>query len=166
MLKVRFSTKDDAYKIGQINVNTWKVAYKGILPDDFLDKRNLTQERVQKIEQRMDKDGLISLVVEYNQEVIGFCAGGFARDNDYPFLYELYAIYVLPEYQKMGAGQKLFEAFKKQIKGKPFYLYALKENINAIRFYVKNGGKELPCYEKKLPINGINTNEILFAFEN
>ena len=96
--------------------------------------------------------------------VMRICRDG-ENDKDYPFEYELCAIYVHPSYQNKGIGQALFDAFKAKTQDCSFYLYALKGNLPAISFYIKNGGLEIPEYEKALPIENVDATEILFAFQ-
>ncbi len=164
MIKVRIAIPNDAPIISKINVETWKVCYKGMLPDDFLNNRNLTDDRILATQNKIKANDTIYLVAELNDEVIGFCCGGKARDENYPFKYELVAIYVYPLRQNKGAGKALLNEFKKAINNEPFYLYALKQNINAHNFYQKNGGKELPEYKKILPQKDFIVEEVLFAF--
>ena len=164
MLKVRKATPNDALIIAKINVDTWKVCYKGMLPDDFLEKWNLTDDRIIAVENKIKQKDTIYFVAEIECKVIGFCCGGKARDENYPFKYELVAIYVLPSMQNKGAGKALLNEFKKAINNEPFYLYALKQNFKAHEFYQKNGGKKLPEYEKILQRDDFNIEEVLFAF--
>ncbi len=46
-----------------------------------------------------------------NGEIVGFIDGGVERTGTYNWEGELYAIYLLQEYQGMKIGQKLFQAF-------------------------------------------------------
>lgn len=135
------------------------------MPDDFLQQRNITEKRIQGTINSINSSDSIWLIAEQNNQVIGFCCGGKARDENFPAEYELCAIYVMQSKQNKGAGQKLLNEFKTKIDNQPFYLYALKGNNKAINFYIKNGGIELPEYEKDLPIESINAKEILFYFD-
>ena len=38
---IRLATLEDARKIAEIQVASWQVAYRGILPDEFLDQMNV-----------------------------------------------------------------------------------------------------------------------------
>ena len=165
MINIRKSQEKDAKRMVEINVETWKVAYRNLLPDEYLDNRNVTQKRITDLANKLKDNEIISFVAEIDGEIVGFCNGGEARDKDYPFEYELCAIYVHPSYQNKGIGQALFDAFKVKTQDCPFYLYALKGNLPAISFYIKNGGLEIPEYEKALPIENVDATEILFAFQ-
>ena len=165
MINIRKSQEKDAKKMVEINVETWKIAYRNLLPDEYLDNRNVTEERITKLANTLKENEIISFVAEVNGDVVGFCNGGEVRDKDYPFDYELFAIYVHPAYQNKGVGQALFDAFKAKTQDCPFYLYALKDNVPATSFYIKNGGLEIPEYEKKIPVENIDATETLFAFQ-
>lgn len=164
MIKIRKARVEDAKTIVEINVATWKTAYKGLLPDNFLAQRNVTDKRIEGTIESINKNQRIWLVAEEDNQIIGFCCGGEARDENFPAKHELCAIYVLQSNQNKGVGQALLNEFKNQINNQSFYLYALKGNQKAINFYIKNGGVLVPEYEKKLPVPTIEAKEILFFF--
>ena len=76
--------------------------------------------------------------------------------------WELYRIYLLPEYQGKGVGKKLLllsEAFLRSKKARKYHAYVWKENKAALDFYKRNGFAKLEgknknkaeiCIEKKL----------------
>ena len=47
---IRQAQIKDAASIAQINITTWKQAYASLLPHSFLKNRNLTDERIQKLD--------------------------------------------------------------------------------------------------------------------
>ena len=161
---IRKATKQDASVIAEINVKTWKVAYKGLLSDEILDKRCVTEEKVEYLKDAIGSKGKICFVAEDNGEVIGYLDGGNSRYDDVPVEYEVYGFYVLPTMQRKGVGKALLDAFKQEVNNEPFYLYALKDNQKARAFYIKNGGDELPEFEKKLPEKYNSALESLFMF--
>ena len=77
---------------------------------------------------------------------------------------EVYGFYVLPSMQRKGVGKALLDAFKQEVNNEPFYLYALKDNQKARAFYIKNGGDELPEFERELPEKYNSALESLFMF--
>ena len=89
---------------------------------------------------------------------------GKKRDKiDIP--YEIYAIYVSPQYQRLGIGQALINEYKKLINNQPFYLYMLKGNAPASAFYKQMGGKENVHYNKKISVNEYIIEEEIYIFE-
>lgn len=161
---IRKAKVEDAKSMVEINVNTWKVAYKGLLPDEILDNRNVTEKRIEHSQEAIKTKDKIHFVAEENGEIVGFLTGGDSRDETVPVDFEVYALYVSPLMQRKGIGQALLDAFMKEINYAPFYLYALKSNQNARQFYIKNGGMELPEFEKELPEKYNNALESLFMF--
>ena len=137
MLKIRYAVLSDAEDIAVINVTTWKIAYKGLIPDEFLANRNLNDKRIENIKKQIKNQYNICLVAEQNNKITGYCIGGLPRQYNDVFQFELRAFYVLPEYQRTGIGKAIFDKFKEIVAGKPFYLYALSANHKAIDFYTK-----------------------------
>ena len=144
-----------------------QTSYKSLLEDVKLIWNNETETwdvNVSEAVAQIQNQQHIMLVAENQNQVIGYLIGGLARDKDFPFAYELYAFYVLPQYQHQHIGQALFDEFNHQIKHQPFYAYMLKGNAPAQKFYLRNGGVELTSYERPLPSKELNTTEVLFAF--
>jgi len=72
--------------------------------------------------------------------VVGYLNAYKNTNKKIPIPYEILYFYIHPDFQHQGIGQKLFQHFKQTIKNKPFYLYMLKGNIQAQKFYEKMGG--------------------------
>lgn len=164
MIHIRKAKISDAKDITYINITTWKDAYKGLLPDDFLANRNLSEERIEYVKNRIENTTDICLVAEFDKQIVGFCIGGKPRQYNNIFEFELRAFYVLPDYQRNGIGKALFDKFKEIVSGKPFYLYTLSNNQKAIRFYEKNGGMIIPEYAQKMPHPDLDADETLLAY--
>ena len=109
---IRRAIKDDITSIANGHADSWKTTYKGIFPDEFLE--NITYEKREKQwEDIFQKEGnhQFRFVAEnLNGEIVGFIDGGVERTGTYNCDGELYAIYLLQEYQGMKIGQKLFQA--------------------------------------------------------
>lgn len=164
MINIRKADISDAKDITIINVTTWKDAYKGLLPNDFLANRNLSEKRIEYIKNLIENPTDICLVAEFDKQIAGFCIGGLPRQYNDIFEFELRAFYVLPDYQRNGIGKALFDKFKEIVGGKPFYLYTLSANKKAISFYEKNGGIIMPEYTQKLPHPELDADETLLAY--
>ena len=83
MIHIRKAKISDAKDITYINITTWKDAYKGLLPDDFLANRNLSEERIEYVKNRIESPTDICLVAEFDKKIVGFCIGGLPRQyND------------------------------------------------------------------------------------
>lgn len=107
---VRPAVVADLLAVETVRVASWKVAYRGLLPDDLLDGHAVTEEGVARLRARMDGDGMQVVVASLADEVIGFAAFGPCRDKDLPEARELWALYVLPDHWRGGSGTALLRA--------------------------------------------------------
>lgn len=163
MNKIRKASIDDALIITEISVETWKKTYEGLLPQELLANRKVDKKRINSWKENILNPDYTVLVYE-DEKVCGYLWGGKKRD-DINVPYEIYAIYVNPEYQRAGIGQALINEYKKQINNQPFYLYMLKGNASASAFYKKMGGKENKLYNRELAAGSHNIKEEIYIFE-
>lgn len=143
---IRKSNIEDAKGIVEVTTYTWLTTYKGLLPDFVLDKRlKSIDKRIPKIEKEIREKDDIFVAVTNSNKVVGIVSCGKSRNKDYQDSGEIYAIYVIKEYQGLGLGKKLFmTAIKKLIQSgyNSMILNVLKGN-NTIRFYEKYGGVKI-----------------------
>ncbi|MCR5800619.1 MAG: GNAT family N-acetyltransferase [Lachnospiraceae bacterium] len=134
---IRNAAKEDAWQIADILVEDWKIAYKGIIDDDYLDSMNV-EERYQREVQRYQ----IYRVAEDDKEILGFTWNEMTEDEDADC--EIIALYVRSAKRKSGIGRELFRDSVDTFKAagrKKMIIWCLKENHEARRFYEKMGGK-------------------------
>ena len=140
---VRKAVPDDAYGISFVNAHTWYNTYKWLIPDKFLEMRvNSINERAIKTREFIENNGRY-LVVENTEtkEIVWMSIYWPSRNEDYPNSWEIMAIYILREYQKLWLGKKLFLAWIDELIKlwyKDMIINVLKWN-NAINFYKKYG---------------------------
>ncbi|MBY0413180.1 MAG: GNAT family N-acetyltransferase [Bdellovibrionales bacterium] len=143
-VKVRAATPDDAAEIANVHINSWREAYKGLLPQVFLDERPLYfKNRYQLWKSVLSVPNNITFVAECSENgVIGMVNGSKARNAEYEDYAEVYCLYLLQKYhgQKIGFEllKKSFEAFEYRGYSKA-YLWVLEGNPT-IKFYEKTGG--------------------------
>ena len=111
-------------------------------------KWQATDRRIEKFKAIILDRQNICLIAELNEKVIGYLLGGKNKENaNIPFQYEVYGLYVDPEFQRNGAGRLLLQHFQQKIKQALFFLHAMKGNEKAMTFYTKVGGKRAPEYD-------------------
>lgn len=160
---IRKAEPKDAQAIAQINVDTWKDTYRGLIDDAVLNERKVDEKRIMGWLNRIQDPSYTVLVYE-DKDILGYLWAGPARDA-YQIKNEVYALYVQPDNQKKGIGSKLLEKYKQQIKGDGFYLYALKNNIKASCFYEKNGGVIWHEATRKIEDKNTQIEEICYVFK-
>lgn len=147
---VRQAEVGDAAAIARVHVATWRTAYRGLLPDDFL--ASLREPTYAERWQRALADETTRVYVAENaQGVIGFVSGGRERAGEDGFSGELYAIYILEEAQGHGHGRRLVQAVVgglRELGLTDMIVWVLRDNAPARAFYERLGG----VYVREQPI--------------
>jgi len=165
---VRKANADDAYWIAYVNAQTRYSTYKWLIPEKILETRtNSIQERTEKTREFI-ANGKNYLVIENNEthEIVWMSIYWPSRNENYPNSGEIYAIYILKEYQKIWLGKKLFIAWINELI-KLWYndmiINVLKWN-NAIDFYKKYGGQIV--WEKSDQVGAFTLEEYILFFND
>lgn len=168
MAEVRQATLDDAPAIGQVRAETWRAAYRGIVPDKFLDAIDSVRWGERQRDMMLDApEGYINMVAETEGKVVGWAAGGFNREGDTRCRGELYALYILPEWQRRGIGFKLTLAVAQHLQFldiNSMIVWALEANLPARRFYEALGG--IPGRERLAVVGGVRLSEVSFGWDD
>jgi ribosomal protein S18 acetylase RimI-like enzyme len=135
---VRNATLNDAADIGLIGVLSWQVAYRGLMPDDFLDSLDV-EKRTHSLHKLMENPDITILVVNDHDNIVGFSILNTSRDADAaPATGEIGAIYVHPDKWKRGFGRALLSASIDQARERGFdeiTLWVVEGNQRARGFY-------------------------------
>ncbi len=137
-MEIRHITdNDDRYAISRIYEESWKYAYKDIIPKSYLD--SIPKGRWADA---IEKPGMHSLIMLKGDEIIGTSSYCKSRLSDMEGCGEIVSIYLLPEYIGIGCGRELFKATIDELKKLGFndiFLWVLEENHRARQFYEKTG---------------------------
>jgi ribosomal protein S18 acetylase RimI-like enzyme len=137
-MEIRPARVEDAARIAEIHVDTWRAAYRGLMSDTILD--NLSVAKRQEFwEQRVRLNQSDVLVAIDEGAVIGWIVYGKSRDTDATAgVVEVYGLYVASTAWRRGAGRALWEEAKRLIGGgaaEVVTLWVLEGNERARRFY-------------------------------
>jgi GNAT superfamily N-acetyltransferase len=140
---IRLARIDDASGIAHVQVETWRSAYSGIIANEYLaslpkDDRTLRWTEILKETKQA------TFVAEVGRaEIVGFVNGGPEREGRDDYRGELYAIYVLPQWQQHGVGRNLTEALAHWLNKSGFDTMMVRVlSLNPFRrFYESLGGK-------------------------
>jgi ribosomal protein S18 acetylase RimI-like enzyme len=147
---IRPALLKDVEAIARVHVATWRSAYRGVLPDDFL--ASLSEAHYADRWRRVIGDGSSSVqVVEQAEGIVGFASGGRERAGESGFAGELYAIYVLDGAQRQGHGRELVRAVAGALRAmqlEDMIVWVLRDNPPARQFYERLGG----VYVREQPI--------------
>lgn len=141
--KIRKSALGDEHSIAKVHIQAWQEAYKGLLPQSYLDtlpkelnNRTVMWNNAIKNPQRW------LWVATVNDEIVGFVVFGPPRDKNREGFIELGAIYLLEKYKGQGIGYSLLTTGFNFMSGLGYnksYCWVLKGNPT-IKFYEKTGG--------------------------
>jgi ribosomal protein S18 acetylase RimI-like enzyme len=140
---IRRATVDDAAAIARVHIESWRAAYRGIVPQAHLDGMSLA-DRTERWEVQLAGDPAVATFVadEGAAGVVGFANGGPCRSDGLDSDGELYAIYLLPARWRSGLGRLLMRAVVDELRARgmaSLSVWVLRDNI-ACRFYEALGG--------------------------
>ena len=142
MPTIRTATPDDARGIATIHVEAWRAAYRGIVPDEYLDSLSI-DGRESAWRQNLLAAETSTWVAQEADAIVGWISAGPSRDTDAETSAgEIWAVYVAPASWGKGVGRLLCTQAEQQLLTDGFSavtLWVLKENVRAVKFYRSNG---------------------------
>ena len=160
-LVVRDATLDDAEAMGRVHVRAWQAAYRGAMPDAYLDGLDPTDRA------RMWRSGIaerpenLPLVAVRDGNVVGHAACGPTTDP--AGAGELYSINVDPLDWGHGAGRALLEEVDRRLMAShdAAVLWVVPSNARARRFY-ERAGWSVDGAERTAEVLGVSVPEIRY----
>jgi GNAT superfamily N-acetyltransferase len=161
---LRPAEPEDAMAVARVHVRSWQAAYRGLLPDDYLDQLR-PEDRAQRYDfAALDPLKPRTVVAVVEGLIYGFATTAPSREPDLPGHGELYALYVDPEQWGRGLGAALVSAARAQLFELGFrnaVLWVMAGNARAERFYRIDGWE--PDGESKTDsVWGITVDEIRY----
>jgi ribosomal protein S18 acetylase RimI-like enzyme len=145
-MDIRAARMQDIPQIAVVHVRSWQAAYRGLLPQAYLDGLDPAQRISQweRIVSAAGRAGGGTLVADAGGRVCGFVSYGPARDDDADARRagEIYAIYLAPAAWGKGTGRQLMAAALGRLGQAGFgqvILWVLGSNARARRFYEAGG---------------------------
>ncbi len=130
------------HAIAEVIVNTWRAAYRGQLPEDYLNRLSLDKPEAfwKEVLSRPRSPRFQAFVATLNDRLVGVASMGPCRDEDLDSesTAEVYAIYLLPEYWRRGIGRSLIESATEEMRAQGMraaILWTLETNARTRHFY-------------------------------
>lgn len=164
MLTLRSAGPEDAARVADVHVRSWQVAYRGLLPDAYLDGLR-PEDRARRYTFHLTgPDDPATVVAVEAGEVRGFAMTGPARGTAGTAGGEVYAIYVDPRAWGRGIGRVLMTDARSCLLRRGFteaLLWVLAGNVRAERFYRADGW--LPDRQRREEdVLGVRVDEIRY----
>ena len=136
-MEIRRMEPGEELAVSRVYALSWKAAYRGIVPQDYLDQLSL--ERWVPF---LNGGGKTNFVAVEKGRIVGVSKVSPAREEAQAGWGEIISLYLLPEYFGKGIGRALIgqdAAFLESQGFSKIYLWVLEENRRARDFYERNG---------------------------
>lgn len=153
---IREAVEADAGEMGRLHVRAWQVAYRGIMPDEYLDGLR-PEDRIEMWRGHLSRaDRSPVLVAVRSGSVVGFAAfGPEAAPEPSGSCGELYAVNLDPDSWGQGIGRLLLRRSTEALVAMGFreaVLWVLPENDRARSLYESEGW---------VPDGGVSTDDVM-----
>jgi GNAT superfamily N-acetyltransferase len=158
MAALRPVTASDARLIAELHIESWRVAYRGLLRDDYLDGP-IEPERLAVWTGRLESPppDHFGFVAEQDGQPAGFAYLFGRHDPRWGTLLD--NLHVRPSLRGGGLGARLLEASARETArrypGEPLHLFVYERNAPARGFYARMGGREVERQVKEQPGGGL-----------
>ncbi|WP_176082541.1 GNAT family N-acetyltransferase [Martelella sp. HB161492] len=139
---VRRAEKADAKAIANVHWQAWQHGYAGLIPHIAL-QHMLTRRNSQWWLKAVDGPATL-LVLEVDARVVGYATVGLSRARSLLQEGEIYEIYLLPTYQGLGFGRRLFREAQRLLASlgcKGVIAWCLEDLDQATGFFTALGGR-------------------------
>jgi len=149
---IRPALLEDSHGIALVHVSSWQHAYRGIVPQSYLDQLSVANREEQWVDV-FERGSSETLVADAAGHIVGFISYGNSREeNALRDVGEIHAIYVASSHWSTGVGRSLWEAALARLRELSLahaIVWVLAANAQAIRFYEQVGfalskGSETP----------------------
>jgi ribosomal protein S18 acetylase RimI-like enzyme len=141
-MPVRTAVAEDVPQIAQLHVSVWRAAYRGHVPDAYLDGLDASNSRERWTKNLRDSNRFVVVATD-DHHVVGFCSLMPSRDADAPrSVGEITALYVDANRWRRGHGTALVDSAIDTAPSRGFSeltLWVLTANDGARAFYVARG---------------------------
>lgn len=148
VVTIRPATIDDAGTIGEVHVRAWRSAYRGTMPDHYLDGLQ-AQDHADRWRAHLGApapDVHLLVVVADDDRVVGFTSFGRALDGEEPpEVGQLHAINLDPHVWGRGVGRMVVDDVTERLRGLGYVeavLWVVPENRRARRLYESAGWRD------------------------
>ena len=138
-MNIRRATIDDAAALARLHIDSWRSAYRGLVPDSHLDNLDYDR-RAERFRESLAGQLEETHLVEQDGDMLGFLTLGACRDEDLDqeTSGEIWGIYLAPEHWRKGVGGQLCRYGERILESRAYRiatLWVLAGNDQARRFY-------------------------------
>jgi ribosomal protein S18 acetylase RimI-like enzyme len=164
LIEIRQAKETDAGAVAQTHDAAWRSAYQGIIPGPELDK--LINRRGPDWWYNAIRKGSRIALLGFGDTVAGYTNYGRNRARSLYYEGEIYELYLRPEFQGLGFGQRLFSSARRDLAQsgmKSLVIWALSDNAPAVEFYRALGGRAVARSSERF--GGKVLDKVAFAWQ-
>ncbi|CAM3221198.1 MULTISPECIES: GNAT family N-acetyltransferase [Methylobacterium] len=142
---IRRAREADLGSLSTVFDASWREAYRGLIPGVALERLIAGRDRAWW--RSALRRGRPIALVETGERVVGYAAYGRTRSRALGTEAEIDELYLMPEYQGIGLGRRLFKAVRNDLADHGLTqlgVWSLEENDRAGAFYEGLGGRAGP----------------------
>ncbi|TXN61002.1 GNAT family N-acetyltransferase [Methylobacterium sp. WL18] len=142
---IRRAREADLGSLSTVFDASWREAYRGLIPGVALERLIAGRDRAWW--RSALRRGRPIALVETGERVVGYAAYGRTRSRALGSEAEIDELYLMPEYQGIGLGRRLFKAVRNDLADHGLTqlgVWSLEENDRAGAFYEGLGGRAGP----------------------
>lgn len=142
-MNIRLATPNDADALARVHEDSWRLAYRGLVPDSYLDSLN-HEGLAERFRESLISGARETYVAEEAEELLGFMTIGACRDADVDQATtgEIWAIYLAPRHWRKGVGKRLCRDAERMLAARRYtqaVVWVFEGNADARRFYEAMG---------------------------
>ncbi|MCF6137304.1 GNAT family N-acetyltransferase [Pseudalkalibacillus berkeleyi] len=161
---IREARISDIEQIAHVHISSWHSTYSGIISEEYLNNLSI-EAKVEQWTYNLTIDRTFMYVASVDNRIVGFINGGPNRSNEFRYEGEIYALYLLENYQGRGIGRELFNRVISTIKCRGWnsmLVWVLEENSSKF-FYEKMGGQKVG--KDTLEVKGTSHIELAYGWD-
>jgi ribosomal protein S18 acetylase RimI-like enzyme len=166
MVRIREALIADAADIARIDIETWRAAYAGILPEKLLVGMAPAQRTRLWTSVLARTPGDVIVATDRRGTVVGFGSCGERRDGPVQFAGEIFTLYVGLDVQGQGIGRQLLLALFTRLarRGRDSaVVWVLRDNPS--RFFYERLGAKLASH-RKIHVGGAPVEALAYGWSD
>jgi GNAT superfamily N-acetyltransferase len=163
-IEIRRATGEDSMGVAQVHIETWRTAYRGIVPQEFLDSLSVERRASTYTFEASGPEDPATWIALESGHVVGFVTIGYPKKSDAMAIGEVEALYVASDQWRKGVGAALLQYAEKLLADSgatAAFLWVLDHNERGRRFYEAQGWRHDGC-EQTVEIGGHPLTELRY----
>ncbi|MBM0066917.1 GNAT family N-acetyltransferase [Alkalicoccobacillus gibsonii] len=164
-MSIRKAVIEDAPAMARVHVDSWRTTYKGLLPDEMLEKLSY-DERTKLWENNIQNErGFIYVAEKDDGQIIGIASGEKREKSKDANVGDLTTVYLFKEEQGKGIGARLTNQILEELYTlgcTTIYVEVLANNQSRI-FYEKMGATL--HQEEQITLRGENVDVLIYEWK-